>query len=150
MDWIIRNERFDNSGLMVNIEFSPKNDALRYCLTQVTLTKYPEFVKCIGDSSSIGYEFVHFKNFKDMDWEDKAWAKNVKGGDLKEGEMFLVHDVMGETIISEALFDKILFEYSTELMKVYAGDNTLQDNWSSEMQNALRGLKYKIDHSSEI
>lgn len=35
-------------------------------------------------------------------------------------------------------------------MKVYAGDNTLQDNWSSKMQNALRGLKYKIDHSGEI
>jgi len=149
MNWIIRNERFDNSGLMVNIEFSPKNDALRYCLTQVALTKYPEFIRNISDSSSIGYEFVHFKNFKDMDWEDKAWAKNIKGSDLKEGEMFLVHDVMGETIIDEELFDKILFEYSTELMRVYTGDSTLQNNWSTEMQNALGDLKRKIDHNRE-
>jgi hypothetical protein len=147
MNWVIKNERFDSSDLMVNIEFSPKNDALRYCLTQVRLIKYPEFIKSITDSSSIGYELVHFRNFKDMDWEDKAWAKNVKGYDLEVGEMFLVHDVMGETIIKEELFDKILFEYATVLLKTYSGNTTLSNNWSTEMQSALKKLKYKIDNN---
>ncbi|MEB3799662.1 hypothetical protein INQ45_00725 [Flavobacterium columnare] len=101
-------------------------------------------------SKSYGEEHVHIQNFKDMDWEDKAWAKNVKGTDLGADEMFLVHDVMGETIVKEALFDQILFDYCSKALEVYQSDISLPEAWKEEMITALKKLKSKINNESPI
>lgn len=146
MKWKIEKGRFDATSLMANINFEPKNDALRYCLAQVRIINYPEFISLQSKSSSYGEEHVHIRNFKDMDWEDKSWAKKVKGSDFEMGEVFLIHDVMGETIIKEALFDQILFDFGSKLIEVYENEKSLQTSWREDMAVALSNLKQKIDN----
>ncbi len=86
---------FDATNLMVNTTFEPKNDVLRYSLAQISINNYPEFISFGASQFHTVRDDVHIKNFKDMDWEDLAWAKNVKGTEISDGEIFLVHECYG-------------------------------------------------------
>jgi hypothetical protein len=165
MKWKIENERFDATYLMVNTSFDPQNDVLRYSLAQIKKNNYAKFILHQSKSMSYGEEHVSIYNYSDMDWEDKSWAKGVKGGEMEAGEMFLVHDVMGKVIIKESLFDAILFDYGTKLLEVYGEDTNNQEKykqhwewydknnelyvgfplWKDAMKNSLNRLKNKID-----
>lgn len=127
----------ESSPNKLDIDFIPINIKLSSIFSQVNVNTYPEFIYLVSNSISAGYEFVHFRFFNDMDWEDKAWAKRVKGGDLKENEIFLVHDVIGETVIKIKDFNRILFDYGTELLNIFRADRTLPENWVNEMAEAL-------------
>jgi hypothetical protein len=145
ISWKIYNRRFDGTDLMVDIEINPYNAPLRYSLYQVWHNNYPEFVSDVANSTSTGYEFVHFRFFNDIDWEDQLWVKNFRGHELKKGEVFIVNDVVEEqAIIEEQIFNKIVFDFASELLKVYANDKKLPFNWSNEMKDALEKLKNKI------
>lgn len=147
MNWeIITKSKEVSEGL--DIILIPNNDVLRFVIMQYKVSNLPKLLHQASKSISTGIEHVHIRNFKDMDWEDLAWAKNVKGTELYEDEMFLVHDVMGETIIKEALFDKILFDYSSKVLEIYQTDTSLPANWKDEMKTALEKLKIKIDNES--
>ncbi len=144
MEWHFKKNK--STAHSIEIDIIPNNDTLASFLYTVKLIHYPELIDAVANTVSWGHEFVHVRFLNDMDWEDKAWAKNVKGCNLEEGEMFLVHDVIGETILNVDSFDKILFDYATELLKIHTDDNILPNNWSAEMQNALKSLKSKIDN----
>ncbi len=148
MKWNIERSRFDATNLMVNTTFEPKNDVLRYSLAQISINNYPEFISFQAKSISYGEEHVHIKNFKDMDWEDLAWAKNVKGTEISDGEIFLVHDVMGKTIIKEILFDQILYDYGSKVFEIYQSDTSLSETWKDDMIHSLEKLKSKINNKS--
>ncbi len=115
MNWkIIINSKEVSGGL--DIILDPHNDVIRFVILQYKIIDLPKLIGQVSKSISTGIEYAHIYNFKDMDWEDLAWAKNVKGTELCDDEMFLVHDVIGETIIKEGLFDKILFDYSSKVV----------------------------------
>lgn len=144
MTWrIITNSKEVTNGL--DIALIPLNDVIRFVILQFNINDLPELLHKTSKSISTGTEYVHIRNYADMDWEDKSWAKNVKGSELEEGEMFLVHDVMGKVIIKESIFDKILFDYSSKALEVYQSDTLLSESWKEDMIVALEKLKAKID-----
>jgi hypothetical protein len=134
MNWRIENSRFDATYRMVDILIEPKNDSLRYSLCSPNLINYPYFILCQSKSETYGEEFMTAYNFKEMDWEDLAWAKEAKGSELEDGEMFLVHDVMGKTIIKESIFDEILFDYGVKLLDVYKNDEKIQNEYKTHFE----------------
>lgn len=143
MNWeIITNSKDVSKGL--DIVLIPANDVIRFVILQFTISDLPKLVYQTSKSISTGTEYAHILNFKDMDWEDKARAKNVKGSEMEEGEMFLVHDAMGETIIKESIFDKILFDYASKVLEVCQYDISLPANWENEMKDQLNLLDVKI------
>ncbi|OXA74197.1 hypothetical protein [Flavobacterium columnare] len=144
MKWdIIINSKDVSGGLDISI--IPENDVVRFIILQYKVWSLPKLINHVSESLSTGIEHAHIRNYSDMDWEDKAWAKNVKGSELEAGEMFLVHDIIGETTIKEALFDKILYDYGSKLLEIYQNDKTLPNSWVLEMHQALEKLKVKID-----
>lgn len=144
MNWeIITSSKEVSRGL--DIVLIPVNDVIRFVILQFTINDLPKLLHQTSKSISTGIEYAHVRNFKDMDWEDKAWAKNVKGSEMEEREMFLVHDVMGETIIKESIFDKILFDYGFKVLEVYQYDTSLPANWKNEMIVSLQELQTKIE-----
>lgn len=152
MKYLVKNRinKFDGSIISVDIDFEPENLVLGACITQPKIINFPQFITYQSMSRTYGEEHVHIMNYSEMDWEDKAWAKSVKGSDLEEGEMFLSHEVMGETIIKEALFDKILFDYASKVLGIYQNNESLPNNWNNDMSNALNSLKRKIFDSSPL
>lgn len=146
MKYLLKNRinKFDGSIISVDIDFEPENFALSACITQPKIINLPKLLSYQNLSKTYGEEHVYIMNYTEMDWEDKAWAKSVKGSDLEKGEMFLSHEVMGETIIKEALFDKLLFDYASKVLDIYKNDKSLPDNWSNDMSNALKNIKRKI------
>lgn len=139
MYWNIYNRRFDSTDRLVDIEISPSNDALRYSIHQVYLFDYPEFIPTISNGISTGYEFVHFRFFNGIDWEDQSIAEYLVGRKIKEGEIFMRHDVMGATIIEELLFDKILYDYGCVLLEVYGNNKNIQQKYHN---NLVDWIKY--------
>lgn len=129
-----RINKIDNSILAIDIDFEPENHSLGACITQMKLWRLPNYVISQALSESYGEEHVHIMNYAEMDWEDKAWAKNVKGCELEKDEMFLVHDEMGKTIIKENLFDKILFDYGTKVLEVYGNDKKNQNEYKAHFE----------------
>jgi hypothetical protein len=144
MHWKIYNRRFDATFLMADIEIYPTNNPLRYAITQVRVKDYPEFITDVANSTSTGYEFVHFRFFNDADFDDHLWVKNIRGYRLREGEIFISHTVIGETIVEDHVFDKIIYDFASELLKVYANDEQLPITWQKDMQLSLIKLKDKI------
>lgn len=145
MKWSIAKKSSQISG-GIDILLQPENDVVRFSILQFKRFDLPKLMYKSSCSISTGVEHVTIYNFRDMDWEDKTWAKNVKGSELETGELFLVHDVMGETVIKESLFDEILYDYGIKLFEVYQDDKTLPDTWVGDMQEALGKLKLKIDN----
>jgi hypothetical protein len=140
---IILNPKYTN-GSKVGLELKPDNEVLKFLLSTIRLINYPKLICYQSLSETYGEEHVHIMNYAEMDWEDKAWAKNEKGSEMEEDEMFLVHDVMGKTIIKEELFDKILFDYGSKVLEVYESDTSLPSTWKNEMTTALEKLEGKI------
>lgn len=145
MNWeIIINSKEVSGGL--DILLKPCNDVIRFVLLQFKINDLPKLIGQTSKSKSIGIEYVQILNSKDMDWEDKAWAKDVKGKEIEEGEIFLVHDVIGETIIKEALFDQILYDYGSKVLEIYHLNTSLPKIWKNEMTVSLKKLKSKINN----
>ncbi|CAA9203406.1 hypothetical protein [Flavobacterium collinsii] len=148
MQYIIRN-RIDNEGKMyrVDIDFIPENLSLSAFFSQINLIYYPDFIIDIYSSSSTGYEYISLRMFSDIDWEDQLWIKSVMGRELCLGEIFLHHEFMGDNIISESLFDKILYDYSIKILDTYKEDNNLNNdyiNWYQD-ENGKKNLHWKKD-----
>ncbi|MDN3693620.1 hypothetical protein QWZ06_15650 [Chryseobacterium tructae] len=146
MKYRIKNRinKFDGSIISVDIDFEPENLALSACITQLKVIHFPKFISYQSLSKTYGEEYVYIMNNVDMDWEDKAWAKSIKDSVLKDDEMFLVYYVMGEAIIKESIFNKILFDDASKVLEVYHDDKSLPDTWSRDMSNALESLKNKM------
>ena len=144
MDWkIITNSNEVSGGL--DIILTPKNEVLRFSILQFKPINLVELLNNILNSETAGIEYATIYNLKEMDWEDKAWAKRVKGNELKEGELFLVHDITGEAIIEENIFCKILYDYCKVLLGVHKEDKDLPQEWFLKMEESLVNLKQKID-----
>lgn len=143
MKWEIITTSTEVSGGL-DISLTPKNNVIRFAILQFKLNELSRLVSQASKSVSTGVEYCRIYNYNDMDWEDKTWAKSVKGSELEEGEMFLSHEVMGETIIKEALFDKILFDYASKVLDIYESDESLPNGWNDNMKSALKGLKNKL------
>lgn len=77
-----------------------------------------------------------------MDWEDK------EGLDIQTGEVSVYHEVFGETIIKENLFDKVLYDYAVQLLKVYHDDKSLPLDWTVKIEKSLKLLWNKIESDS--
>lgn len=76
MKWSIITNSTETSG-GVDISLTPKDDVTRFTILQYKIREVPELIKEVSKSMFTGIEYAHIRNFKDMDWEDKAWAKNV-------------------------------------------------------------------------
>jgi hypothetical protein len=164
INWKVYNREFDGSQIMADIQFEPKNDPLRYAIAQVYLVNYPKFINYISIGEGYGEEFVSIKSFNEVDWEDQAWIKSAMNRELQAGEIFIHHEEMGETIILESIFDKILFDYGSKLLEVYIEDTNMQKKyieyynwykkedvffkenpvWAEAMNNSLLKLSQKI------
>jgi hypothetical protein len=150
MKYSIKNRinQIDKSVLKIDIDFEPINHPLSACFTQIKITNYPKFIECIIKSKNYGEEFVQIMSYDEMDWEDKARAKSVKGSDLVERDMFLIHDTMGKTIIKNRLFDRILYDYGSKILELHKDNETLPKSWRLLMEKYLEKLKDKIDKES--
>jgi hypothetical protein len=142
MEWLIYIDTTSPTGL--RIKFNPGNEVLSGCFESFKISNLPRLTLDISESRSTGDEFIHIRNYRDLDWEDKIWVKDVTGTELSEGELFLAHDIIGEVVIKEHLFDEALLNYLTELLKVYNVGSTLPNDWFNQMQSALKGLENKI------
>jgi hypothetical protein len=142
MNWeIITNSKEVSGGL--DIVLTPRNDVIRFAILQFKINDLPKLIEQKSKSRSFGIEFTRIVTFNDMDWEDKAWAKNIKGTDLESDEIFLIHDAIGETIIKEAIFDEILYDYSCKVLDIYKLNNKFPESWTTEMEEAIEELKKK-------
>ena len=149
MDWkIITNSNEVSGGL--DIRLTPKNDVLRFTILQFRPIDLVKLLNNILKSKTTGIEYTAIYNLKEMDWEDKTWAKRVKGSDLEEGELFLTHEVIGETIIEESIFCNILYDYCKVLLSVYKDDKDLPQEWFLKMEDFLVNLKHRIDFESSL
>ena len=149
MNWkIIVNSKEVSGGLDMILD--PHKDVIRFVILQYKIIDLPKLIGQVSKSISTGIEYAHIYNFKDMDWEDLAWAKNVNGTELCDDEMFLVHDVIGETIIKEGFFDKILFDYSSKVLEIYQLDVSLPRTWKDEIKTSLEKLDVKINNKNPM
>jgi hypothetical protein len=153
-----------SSPTRLDIDFIPENLNLSACFAQVRLVNYPKFILHVSNSEYYNEELVQIMNAKTMDLEDKIWAKNFKESEISDNEMYIVHDVMGKTIIEEFIFDKILYDFGSKLLEIYGVDIQMQDSyvtywnwwrpngewlqenpvWKDAMEESLKQLKSKI------
>ncbi len=142
MNWnIIENSTQVSGG--IDIVFNPENNVLRFSILQYKLDDLPELIIRSVDSRSTGIEFVQIRNFSDMDSDDKILAKNISGREMITGEIMLIHDAWGGIIISEMIFDKILFDYCTIILAI---THNKTDEWKTKMTDALHKLNFKIEN----
>jgi hypothetical protein len=129
----------------VEIRTSPNYGLISNAFYTIKLQNFPDLITRASSSTSWGQELVHIRYFEDMDWEDKYWAKLVKGVDMNREEVFLVHDIFGEKIYEVSVFDKLLFDYSTELNKIHSRDASTNHSWKKEMFESLSLLQVKLN-----
>lgn len=142
MEWLIYKDETSPTGL--RIKCNPVNEVLSGCLESLKISNLPRLALDISESRSTGDEFIHIKNYKDIDWEDKVWIRDIIGRELSEGELLLVHDMIGEVVVKERLFDEALLNYLAEFLKVYSVDAELPNDWINQMRSALESLESKI------
>ena len=135
--------------MKVGIELDPDNEMLRLFLSGVFLENYPQLIESVAKSTRWGQEFLSINFFDEMDWEAKAELER-KGG-IREGQVdvYVYDGAPNNTILDEELIDRIIYDYATELLKVYAGENVLPSNWIVEMESALKTLKNRIDNNNQ-
>jgi len=135
---VIHNPKY--TYLKVGISVEPDNRVLRLFLGLVNPEKMPELIMSVAESREFGAQNATLKFYHEMDWEDKA------GLNIKEGEISIyVYDgAPNDTVVNENEFDRIIYEYSLEAIKVYGDDPSLPPDWKNEMNIALSSLMKKI------
>jgi len=134
--------------MKVGIELEPDNEILRLFLSGAYLSNYPKLIDSVTNSTRWGQEFQNIMFFHEMDWEDKAGLEKIGG--IKEGEVdiYLYDGRPNDTVISEKVFDKILYDYSVKLLEVYRNSKEVPKRWSEEMELAIKKLNQKIESKS--
>ena len=65
-------------------------------------------------------------------------------GGVHENEVALFHEVLGDCVMDEALFKKLVFDYGKKHLEVYVDDEMLPKEWSNKVASALTMLKREI------
>jgi len=132
----------------LRIRFEPENAILSGFLSCLKVQRFYEYI--LNDFKSVGFgaENCSIKFFDELDWEDKAELEKIGG--IKEGEVdiYLYDGSPNHTVISEKVFDKILYDYSVKLLEVYRNSKEVPKSWSEEMELAIKKLNQKIESKS--
>jgi hypothetical protein len=143
MEWIISNKRFDMTDLMISIEFTPKNNPLRYFLSGVNLIKYPKLLDSTYKQNSYYQSPMSLRFYKELDWEDLQELEEIGG--IKNNEVVIYHEVYGQTTVKESIFIQILLDYSLKLLEVYKNDLNISKAWLKDMEEGIYNLKTRLE-----
>lgn len=139
MKWIIKNERFDMTDLMVSVNFEPQNKPLRYFLSGINLTNLPGLLDSLMNNKGYYEPYLSVRFFEELDWEDLEDFPNIS-----KGKVLISHEVYGDSILDKLLFFKLIQEYSLKIIEIYGDDEDLVENWKDNMIKNLKELNSKL------
>lgn len=142
MKYTINNRANSPYSKNLDIDIIPKNDVLGTFLISLTMETLGVFLKKMASTESYYQAHQSVKFFQELDWEDKEELKAA--GDINEGEVAIYHEVLGDLIMKEIQFEKIVLAYAIKHLEMYKDDKELPDNWSKEVEEGIEALKKKL------
>jgi len=141
---IVKNPNY-TSTVKIGLDITPDDEILRLFLAVIKIGDYPKLITAVSKSTRFGMEDADIMFFHEMDWEAKAALERIGG--IKEGEVdiYLYDGRPNDTVLNEKLFDRILYDYSLELLEVYRKSKEVRESWAEEMESAISKLKQKIE-----
>lgn len=142
MDYKILESKYNNMSHNLRIIFNPDNKVLNIFFSALQIRRLPELLNKLSSSEGYYQERMSARYYTELDWEDLEELKEV--GDIKEGQMVIYHEVGGELIIDEILFENIMCDYAIKHYEIYYGDENLSQDWLNQVEEGINALKQKI------
>jgi hypothetical protein len=142
MDYKILEIKYNSLCYNLRIIFNPDNAVLNTFFSALHIKRLPELLNNFSRSDGYYQERMSARYYSELDWEDLEELKKV--GNIKKGQMVIYHEVEGELIIDDFLFENIMCDYAVKHYEIYYDDVNLSQDWSNQVEEGINALKQKI------